>query len=62
MPDVMIVVPTYNEVEGLERTVGRLRQSVPHAELVIIDADTTPRRFNNELRWNSAYHRLNLGT
>ena len=37
MPDVMIVVPTYNEVEGLERTVGRLRQSVPHAELVIVD-------------------------
>ncbi|MCH1883201.1 glycosyltransferase [Agrococcus sp. ARC_14] len=37
MPDVMIVVPTYNEIEGLERTVGRLRQSVPHAELVIID-------------------------
>ncbi|WP_072313494.1 glycosyltransferase [Agrococcus sp. Marseille-P2731] len=37
MPDVMIVVPTYNEVEVLERTVGRLRQSVPHAELVIID-------------------------
>jgi L-arabinose isomerase len=31
-------------------------------ELVIIDADTRPRRFNNELRWNSAYHRLNLGT
>ena len=31
-------------------------------ELVIIDADTKPRRFNNELRWNSAYHRLNLGT
>ena len=37
MPDVMIVVPTYTEVEVLERTVGRLRQSVPHAELVIID-------------------------
>lgn len=37
MPDVMIVVPTYNEIECLERTVGRLRQSVPHAELVIID-------------------------
>ena len=37
MPEVMIVVPTYNEVEGLERTVGRLRQSVPHAELVIVD-------------------------
>ncbi len=37
MPDVMIVVPTYNEVDNLERTVGRLRQSVPHAELVIVD-------------------------
>ncbi|WP_306233389.1 polyprenol monophosphomannose synthase [Agrococcus beijingensis] len=37
MPDVMIVLPTYNEVEVLERTVGRLRQSVPHAELVIVD-------------------------
>ncbi|WAC65946.1 glycosyltransferase [Agrococcus sp. SL85] len=37
MPDVMIVVPTYDEIEGLERTVGRLRQSVPHAELVIVD-------------------------
>jgi dolichol-phosphate mannosyltransferase len=37
MPDVMIVVPTYNEIDGLERTVGRLRQSVPHAELVIVD-------------------------
>jgi L-arabinose isomerase len=30
-------------------------------ELVIIDADTTPRRFGNELRWNAAYHRLRLG-
>ena len=31
-------------------------------ELVIIDADTTPRQFGNELRWNAAYHRLNLTT
>ena len=30
-------------------------------ELVIIDADTTARRFGNELRWNAAYHRLHLG-
>jgi hypothetical protein len=28
---------------------------------VIIDADTKPRQFGNELRWNSAYHRLSLG-
>jgi L-arabinose isomerase len=30
-------------------------------ELVVIDADTTPRRFANELRWNQAYHRLARG-
>jgi len=27
-------------------------------ELVVIDADTTPRTFQRELRWNAAYHRL----
>ena len=27
-------------------------------ELVLIDADTTTRRFGDELRWNAAYHRL----
>lgn len=27
-------------------------------ELVVIDADTTPRAFRRELRWNQAYHRL----
>ena len=27
-------------------------------ELVVIDADTTPRSFQRELRWNAAYHRL----
>ena len=30
-------------------------------ELLLIDADTTPRRFANELRWNQAYHRLARG-
>ena len=30
-------------------------------ELVVIDADTTPRRFADELRWNSAYYRLARG-
>jgi len=29
-----------------------------HCELVLIDADTTPRRLAAELRWNQAYHRL----
>jgi L-arabinose isomerase len=30
-------------------------------ELLVIDADTTPRRFVRELRWNQAYHRLAQG-
>jgi L-arabinose isomerase len=30
-------------------------------ELALIDQDTTRRGFANELRWNSAYHRLGLG-
>ena len=30
-------------------------------ELVVIDADTTMRRFTRELRWNQAYHRLAQG-
>ncbi|MGC4807434.1 L-arabinose isomerase [Micromonospora sp. DT233] len=30
-------------------------------ELMVIDADTQPRRFADELRWNQAYHRLARG-
>ncbi|BCJ62402.1 L-arabinose isomerase [Micromonospora endophytica] len=30
-------------------------------ELVVIDADTEPRRFADELRWNQAYYRLARG-
>ena len=30
-------------------------------ELAVIDADTTPRRFADELRWNQAYYRLARG-
>jgi L-arabinose isomerase len=30
-------------------------------ELLAIDADTTPRGFQRELRWNAAYHRLAQG-
>ena len=32
-----------------------------HTELLVIDADTSPRRFRSEIRWNAAYHRLGLG-
>ena len=30
-------------------------------ELLVIGADTTPRTFQRELRWNAAYHRLAQG-
>lgn len=30
-------------------------------ELLVIDEDTTPRRFVREMRWNAAYHRLAIG-
>jgi L-arabinose isomerase len=30
-------------------------------ELAVIDAQTTPRRFAAELRWNQAYYRLARG-
>jgi len=30
-------------------------------ELLVIDADTTVRDFQRELRWNHAYHRLAQG-
>lgn len=39
--DVLVIVPTFNEVDNLERTVGRLRQTVPHAHVLVID-DASP--------------------
>jgi L-arabinose isomerase len=30
-------------------------------ELLAIDADTDPREFAKEIRWNQAYHRLAAG-
>jgi L-arabinose isomerase len=34
---------------------------IARTELALIDADTTPRRFLQELRWNQAYYRLSQG-
>jgi dolichol-phosphate mannosyltransferase len=38
---VLVVVPTYNELENLKVLVSRLRQSVPEADLLIVD-DSSP--------------------
>ena len=34
---VLVVVPTYNEVENLEAILGRLRESVPTAHALVVD-------------------------
>ncbi len=41
MSNTLVIVPTYNEIESLERIVGRLRQAVPGADLLIVD-DSSP--------------------
>ncbi len=41
MPEVLVIVPTYNEIESLERIVGRLRQSFPDADVLVVD-DASP--------------------
>lgn len=47
MPDrppldrVLVIIPTYNEIENLDMITGRLRAAVPHADLLIAD-DNSP--------------------
>lgn len=41
MADTLIVVPTYNEVDNLASILGRLRQSVPQADILVVD-DSSP--------------------
>src|ERR1700685_2717106 len=38
---VVIVMPTYNERQNLEIIVGRVRESVPDADLLVVD-DNSP--------------------
>ena len=38
---VLVVVPTYDEIENLERIVGRLHDSVPSAHVLVVD-DASP--------------------
>jgi dolichol-phosphate mannosyltransferase len=38
---VAVIIPTYNERENLEAIVGRVRSSVPHADLLVVD-DNSP--------------------
>jgi dolichol-phosphate mannosyltransferase len=38
---VLVVVPTYNEIENLERIVERLHAAVPTASVLVVD-DASP--------------------
>jgi dolichol-phosphate mannosyltransferase len=39
--DVLVIVPTYNEAESLPALIGRLRQAVPDADVLVVD-DASP--------------------
>lgn len=41
MPETIVVIPTYNEADGLEAIVGRLRQALPDVRVLIVD-DASP--------------------
>lgn len=41
MTETLIVLPTYNEIESLETVLGRIRQSVPQADVLVVD-DSSP--------------------
>jgi dolichol-phosphate mannosyltransferase len=39
--DTVVIVPTYNEIESLEAVVGRIRRSLPQADVLVVD-DSSP--------------------
>lgn len=41
MAETLIIIPTYNERESLEALLGRVRQTVPGADVLIVD-DSSP--------------------
>lgn len=47
MADTLVILPTYNEIQNIDPVVGRVRQSVPQADVLIVDdgsPDGTGRR------------------
>lgn len=41
MPETLVIIPTYNEIESLGTLLGRVRQIVPSADVLIVD-DSSP--------------------
>ena len=38
---VLTIIPTYNEIESLPLTLGRLRDAVPESDVLVVD-DASP--------------------
>ncbi len=41
MAETLIILPTFNEIESLESVIGRIRQWVPSADVLVVD-DASP--------------------
>ena len=41
MTDTLVIIPTYNERDNLEQIVGRVRASIPEADVLVVD-DSSP--------------------
>lgn len=41
MADTLVIVPTYNEAEGITEILGRIRSAVPEANVLVVD-DASP--------------------
>jgi dolichol-phosphate mannosyltransferase len=58
---VLVIIPTYNEVENLDLIVGRVRTAVPSAEILVTDdnsPDGTGRRADELAADDAAVHVL----
>ncbi len=41
MAEILVILPTFNEIESLEAVLGRIRQSLPQADVIVVD-DSSP--------------------
>jgi glycosyltransferase involved in cell wall biosynthesis len=49
-PRVLIVLPTYNEVDNITSVLDRIRDAVPHADMLVVD-DGSPDGTADRVRW-----------
>ena len=49
-PRVLIVLPTYNEVDNITAILDRIRDALPHADMLVVD-DGSPDGTADRVRW-----------